>query len=735
MNPSHNQAANSGSGDQRNVLGYEPVVPQGDIPWTLWVVVLASIPHGILTALFGGQMFLRAFTEGTLEKIMTATENFVWGLGGVALGLLGLASAVLILKRRWGSVFAAWIYWGCVLAAAGCGLLASVGIDWFSAVTEGGTTQPAVTSSSVPPSLYVLSIVVSICVMACLAIRKTTGFFGKGTILDWGRASNPEYTVGTLKYTGFGLLMVFVWLLWGDFIFTLLDGNVPSIFPVKLKELGAGDVTNAVLSKTMAYSVAFLLAPWVSTKSDRTRTRMGRRMPYMFWSTPFVGLFLVGIGLYEPLTKLMTHGADHANIMGFTISSSSLTIAVLGLMIVCWDFANIFVNTVYWYLFNDVVPSTHLSRFMSFFRIVGTAAGIAYSEWIFPHALSHFSTIFVVTGIAYAVGFLLMVIFLREGEYPPPEPMAPKTKNWIETSRESIRTYARECFCHKLYWYFYLTNTCKFMCYLAAGTFGRVRDINVLHLSMSDLGRLAALTAFISLLLQYPAGWIADRWHPVRVYYVSYVWNFLGVLTQLAWVFVDFNTWHPQGNLIYMMITSLVFMPMGAINDAAEIPMYMRLLPRERYGQFCSANAMVRAFAMIFGSVLAGWFIASLEPWQGEWRYTWVAVWTIIWQVPGGVFLFLMYRQWKLLGGNTNYTPPIAKDVPLPPLYPVLGVAVGFTLGFAGVAGWLPAKGHINIILPSIGGIMLVLGVVRLVVWWINREQTAPALDEVSDKA
>ncbi|GEM_PF-338943 len=723
MNPSQNQAANSDSGNQRNVPGYDPSGSQNEIPWSLWLLILASIPHGVYVGRLGFERFLRAFTEGTLTEIMTAAENFVWGLGGVALGALGIASAVLIWKRRWGSVFAAWIYWGCVLVGAG----------WFNGPELWRLLHPVLPeaqqlgSTGFAQLLWLLWPFALSCLMiGALTNRKTNGFFGRGTLGDWGRASNPEYSVGTLKYTGFGLVMVFVWLLWGDFIFTLLDGAVPGILPLKLSNMGASDVTNAVLSKTVAYSVAFMLAPWVSTKSDRTRTRFGRRMPYLFWSTPLVGLFLVGIGLYEPLTKLLTHGADHATIMGFTISSSSMAIAVLGVLIICWDFANIFVNTVYWYLFNDVVPSTHLSRFMSFFRIVGTAAGMAYNEWIFPHAMTHFSMIFVITGIAYTVGFLVMVIFLREGGYPPPEPMAPRAKSWLETSRESVRTYARECFCHKLYWYFYLTNTCYFMCGLAAGTFGTIRNVNVLHMSMSDLGRMGALTGFIGLLMQYPAGWIADRWHPVRVYYASYMWSLIGVVSQCAWVFVDFNTWHPQGNLIYMLATSLIFMPFGAINGAAELPMYMRLLPKDRYGQFCSANAMVRAFAMIFGSVLAGRFIGALEPWLGEWRYTWVAVWTLAWQIPGGFFLILMYRQWKMLGGDKDYTPPIAsEDVPLPPLYPVAFAGVGFVLAFAGVVGWLPGTARINIIVPSIGAIMLIVAVVRILVWWANRKLAA----------
>src|ERR1041385_1175998 len=99
-------------------------------------------------------------------------------------------------------------------------------------------------------------------------------------------------------------------------------------------------------------------------------------------------------------------------------------------------------------------------------------------------------------------------------------------------------------------------------------------------------------------------------------------------------------------------------MPLGLIAEAAELPMYMRLLPRDRYGQFASANAMVRAFARIFLSVLAGAFIASLAPWMGERRYTALAAWQLLFQIIAAVFLILLYRQWQRHGGNTNYVAP-----------------------------------------------------------------------------
>jgi len=239
-------------------------------------------------------------------------------------------------------------------------------------------------------------------------------------IWDWLSQTRPEFQVGTLQYTGRRMLMVFAWLLIGDFCLMMLDTNIPEILPLKLKSLGAGDTTNAFLNKTIAYTVVFLLAPIVSVRSDRTRTRWGRRIPYLLWSAPFVGLFLVLIGHYESIANLFAGNATELKILGVAISRSTLTLIVLAVLIIGWDFANIFVNTVYYYLFNDVVPAKYLSRFLALFRIVSSLAGMAYGKWVFPHSMTHFKPIFVIAGIAYAIGFLIMCIMVREGEYPPP---------------------------------------------------------------------------------------------------------------------------------------------------------------------------------------------------------------------------------------------------------------------------------------------------------------------------
>ena len=53
--------------------------------------------------------------------------------------------------------------------------------------------------------------------------------------------TDVRFRVGTLRYTKAGLALVFVWLLWGDFVFTLMESVAPSIVPLRLKELGISD--------------------------------------------------------------------------------------------------------------------------------------------------------------------------------------------------------------------------------------------------------------------------------------------------------------------------------------------------------------------------------------------------------------------------------------------------------------------------------------------------------------
>ena len=97
---------------------------------------------------------------------------------------------------------------------------------------------------------------------------------------------------GTLEYTQGGLLSIFAWLLGADLVFTLIDVIEPRVLPVLLKLHGATDTQIGVIIGSFNAVLQLIIMPPLGYWSDRLRTRWGRRIPVLFWVTPFVTLFL-----------------------------------------------------------------------------------------------------------------------------------------------------------------------------------------------------------------------------------------------------------------------------------------------------------------------------------------------------------------------------------------------------------------------------------------------------------
>lgn len=92
--------------------------------------------------------------------------------------------------------------------------------------------------------------------------------------------------------------------------------------------------------------------------------------------------------------------------------------------------------------------------------------------------------------------------------------------------------------------------------------------------------------------------------------------------------------------------------------------MYMRILPKDRFGQFCSFNAFSASAIGILGGVAAGGYIDLMRRvfpdkiWGNDFCYRMIPVWGLPFLILGLVFLVLLYRSWKKLGGDNHYVPP-----------------------------------------------------------------------------
>ena len=81
---------------------------------------------------------------------------------------------------------------------------------------------------------------------------------------------NPNhYKVGTLTYTKASLITLFVYLLWGDFCWQLMETVMPSLLPLKFADIHADNKEIALIMTSIPAAMTAILNPIISFRSDR----------------------------------------------------------------------------------------------------------------------------------------------------------------------------------------------------------------------------------------------------------------------------------------------------------------------------------------------------------------------------------------------------------------------------------------------------------------------------------
>ena len=439
-------------------------------------------------------------------------------------------------------------------------------------------------------------------------------------------------------------------MLWGDFCFSLMEAIWPNILPLVLNSHGAPNFLIGLVITTIPQAMNFILNPIISTTSDRFRGKRGRRIPFLLMTTPFITLFLILMGLSQELGHLLYSwlGGLHPS-----LTPSLVTIGLICVLIACFRFFELFVATVFWYLFNDVVPTAFMGRFLGFFRVVGGLAGALFNFFIFQYAESHTSTIFLGVALLYGTAFTLMCLNVKEGEYPPPDKMLGKKR----LSFAPIKTFFKECFNDRIFRLVFSYSALN-------GAAGAINIFLIfmafsIGLTKDEVGKVAGVAAVIGMLLMFPMGALVDKYHPLRVMMVAQVGFCL--VTLLKCIFLFYNFPRDIAFWIYAILAG-ISIPVFTANTVAALPMFMRLFPHERFGQFCAANAMCAALGAILAGVLAGVYLDFLKgifAANGDYYYRFVPIWSFFFMALASLATLLIFREWKKLGGDKAYRPPI----------------------------------------------------------------------------
>ncbi|MGE4565779.1 MAG: MFS transporter, partial [Victivallaceae bacterium] len=118
---------------------------------------------------------------------------------------------------------------------------------------------------------------------------------------------HKTWSVGTLTYTRGKLVLLFFLLLAGDFVWALRDRSIGPITQLLFKNYGASDFLNGLMLSSIPCVIGMVLGPIISYRSDRFRSRLGRRIPFLFITTPVVFGGMVGMALSAIFANSINH--------------------------------------------------------------------------------------------------------------------------------------------------------------------------------------------------------------------------------------------------------------------------------------------------------------------------------------------------------------------------------------------------------------------------------------------
>lgn len=449
------------------------------------------------------------------------------------------------------------------------------------------------------------------------------------------KAPGKTWSVGTLIYSVGGLLILFSWLLLGDFSWSMRDRSVAPLSQWYLSSLGVPNLVFGLIISSFPAIIGLILGPIISVKSDRHRGRWGRRIPFLLVTTPMAAVGMIGIGV-TPLIADWVHGHFPEQEEWF------VAVACFSISWALFEFATIAGHAVFGGLINDVVPKELLGRFYGLFRAISLIDGIIFNYWIIGKASSHFTLILLIIGLVYGISFMVVCLNVKEGDYPPPPPKVKVPGGILGNFSREIRAYCRDCFTNPYYLSIFIMMTLGPLSFSPINIFGMpyARSLGV---DMELYGKTLALTYGISLSITFFLGWLVDITHPLRMAMVS----LLGYVIVTCWAvfFVDTQQSFLIAWVAHGVLSGCFYTTSASLGQ--------RLYPHEKFAQFASAAGIFTSL----GGVAIGPIIGMIIDVSGNvYRYAFAAGMVL----AGVAFIVGIYVHIRFmrLGGTKGYVAP-----------------------------------------------------------------------------
>ena len=387
---------------------------------------------------------------------------------------------------------------------------------------------------------------------------------------------------------GFGFLGVsLVWILYNSYVPIFLQAGNPA-FSEKQGTVTAGfglSATLAGLIMTLDNIAAFFVQPVIGLFSDRTRTRFGRRMPYILVGVPIaaIAFALIPVAINQ-IPPELSGQTEH---LGGQLAFFMVALGVMLLAMATF-------RTPLIALMPDITPSPLRSKANGVINLMGGVGGLLAT---FGGAiLYNFNTVapFWVGSLLLVVTALVVFIAIKEPKEYTTE--AGDEKRWWHTLKEAGAIPGEE---RKSLILILLAIFCWFVGYNAIETFFTSYGTFQLGVKESMASLLLGFFSLTFIAFSIPGGMLAERWGRRRTILTGLI--ALSALLLLA-SFLPY---------VYAIAAILFLGGMAwALVNINSLPMIVDIAPNDRLlGTYTGLYYISATAAAIFGPILNGWMI------------------------------------------------------------------------------------------------------------------------------
>jgi len=397
---------------------------------------------------------------------------------------------------------------------------------------------------------------------------------------------------------GFGFLGIsLLWALYNAYVPIFLQaGN--SEFTRKLLEAGKALPTVAGFGLTAGLAgfimtldniAAVFIQPWIGVRSDKTRTKWGRRMPYILLGAPIAALAFIAIPFVVTAIPQAANG-QLTQMPGLF----ALFVFVIGVMLLAMS---IFRTPVI-VLMPDITPSPLRSKANGVINLMGGVGSLlAFFGGGMLYKISPVVP-FLVGAVIMLLACGVVVWRIKEPRDYPQQPEE-KEPGVIENVKTVLRDKDRSALRILLAIFFW------FLAFNALETF--FTSYGVFYLGISE-SRAAFLLGFFSvafIIFSIPAGFIATKFGRRRTILT-------GIVALAVLLFLGY--WIPNVTFITVMLILAGFA--WSLININSLPMVVDIAPQNRLGAYTGLYYFFSAAAAIVGPIVAG----LLVDWAGAYN-------------------------------------------------------------------------------------------------------------------